>query len=96
MINMIEVHDVEAIPVVRKQTYDQYDIEHYVGTFPVVHEVNSSIIYVLFYRNGPCIMCYIIFVIRLFLFYRNGSCILCYILFVIRLFLVTETTLSQI
>jgi hypothetical protein len=41
----------------------------------------------LFYRNWSCIMCYIIFVIRLFLFYRNGSCIICYIIFVIMLFL---------
>jgi hypothetical protein len=28
------------------ETYDQYDIAHYVGTIPVVHVVNSSIIYV--------------------------------------------------
>jgi hypothetical protein len=39
-------HDVTNIHAPRQQTYDQYDIAHYVETIPVVHVVNSSIIYV--------------------------------------------------
>jgi hypothetical protein len=43
---LIVNENVETIPVVRKQTYDQYDISHYVRTILVAHVVNSSIIYV--------------------------------------------------
>ena len=39
-------HDVKTIHVLRQQTYDQYDIAHYVEVIPVVHVVNSPIMYV--------------------------------------------------
>jgi hypothetical protein len=44
----------------------------------------------LFYRNGSCILCNIMFVIMLFLFYRNGSCIMCNIIFFIICFSVLQ------
>ena len=48
-VHNTEAYYVETFPVVQKQPDDQYDIAHYVGTIPVVHVVNSSIISSIFF-----------------------------------------------